>query len=186
MARDKIIVVRGELNWAKIVGPARPHTGQPKYDKGPKWSVDITPNADSRKIIKAVGIEDKLRTGKGEKETRKETFLTLSQLENKPDGTKNKPPKISDARGQPWNGDELGNGTIADIKIKVKDYGTTTGVYMQEVRILRHVPYEGGSGFEPLSPDDEFFGADGEDVIDSVDTKGHSGNIDDLDDDVPF
>lgn len=179
---DKVIVVRGELHWAKVTGKARPYTGNPKYDKGPSWSVDITPDDKSRAAIIAAGIEDKLRFGKGEKETRKESFLTLRILENKADGTKNDQPKISDGRGQPWDGSDLGNGTIADIKVKVKDYGSTVGAYLQELRVLKHVPYE-GAGFEPLSEDDEFFAGGGKAT---PDTKGEAGNPDDLEDDVPF
>jgi len=184
MAKDKIIVLRGTLHWAKITGPARPYTGNPKFDKGPYWSLDLTPDAKSRKIIKDAGIEDKLRTPKGEKEKRTETFLTLKVLENKSDGSKNKPPKISDVRGQPWDGSDIGNESVADVKVKVKDYGTTTGAYLQEVRILKHIPYEGGSGFEPLSPDDEFF-AGGEDSP-APDSSGEAPNPDELDDDIPF
>lgn len=182
MEKDKFIVVRGVLFWAKIVGDARPYTGNPKFNKGPSWSVDITPDARSREIIKAAGIADKLREPRGEKETRKETFLTLRQLELRPDGKKNKPPKISDVRDQPWNGDDIGNGSVADIKIKIKDYGETTGAYMQEVRVLKHVPYEGGgSGFEPLSPDDEFFGSEEDTPV--GDSKAFQP---DYEDDVPF
>jgi hypothetical protein len=187
MATDKTIVIRGELYWAKIVGDARPYTGNPKYDKGPSWSVDITPDAKSRKIIEEAGIADKLRVGKSEKETRKESFLTLRILENGKDGKKNKPPKISDIQGRDWDDRELGNSTIADIKVKVKDYGDTVGAYYQEARILKLVPYEGGGGFTPLSEDDEFFGKTEVDDIpfDTDEKPGQNGNVDDLDDDYP-
>jgi hypothetical protein len=186
--KEQMIVVRGELYWAKIVGDAAPHTGLPKYDKGPKWSVDVTPNEASRKIIKAAGIADKLKTPKGEKETRKESFLTLSVLENRADGKKNKPPKISSIDGRLWDDSKIGNGSIADLKIKVVDYGDTQGAYLQEVRVLKHIPYEGddSEGFAPLSEDDEFFGASVDDEVKEADTKGEAGNPDDLDDDIPF
>lgn len=188
--KEQMIVVRGELYWAKIVGDAKPHTGLPKYDKGPKWSVDVTPNEASRKIIKAAGIADKLKTPKGDKETRKESFLTLSVLENRADGKKNKPPKISSIDGRPWDDSEIGNGTIADLKIKVVDYGDTQGAYLQEVRVLKHEPYErDDEGFEPLSEDDEFFGASMEtsdDEVKKADTKGEAPEADELDDDIPF
>ena len=176
---DKTIKVRGVLHWAKIVGSARPYTGNPKYDKGPAWSVDITPDAESRKLIKDAGIADKLREPKGEKETRKDTFLTLKVLETKADGKKNDPPSIIDGQGNVWNGSDIGNGSVADILVKVKDYGTTIGAYLQKVRILSHVPYEGGS-FEPLSADDEFFATAGDGVA------APKTNIDDLDDEAPF
>lgn len=186
MAKDTVIVIRGKVDWAKIVGKARPYTGNPKYDKGPYWSVDITPDAKSRALIKDAGITEKLRKPK-ENDSRKESFISLKLLENRADGEKNDPPKISDIRGQAWDGKLLGNGTVMDIKVKVKDYGSGSekGVYYQAGRVLSLVPYEGG-GFEALSEDDEFFAAgdDGQDVDTSA--ASASNNADDLDDDVPF
>jgi hypothetical protein len=181
---DKTIVIRGEVYWAKLTGDARPYTGNPKYDKGPSWSVDITPDANSRKKIAAAGISDKLREGKGEKETRKETFLTLRQLLNRPDGKHNLPPKVKDASGRPWGDTEIGNGSIMDIMVRVRDYGDTTGVYYVEGMVLRHVPYE-STGLEPLSEDDEFFGGTQE-VTPQGDSAGAAPNADDLDEDIPF
>lgn len=162
MAKSTVIVVRGRLDWPKITGDARPYTGNPKYDKGPYWSMDVTPDAASRKALKAVGIDGKLRQP-GENDSREESFLTLRVLLNRPDGKKNDPPKISDINGRPWTGGLIGNGTVADVKIKVNDYGSGSdkGAYMQAVRILDLVPYEGG-GFEALSEDDEYFRQSGE------------------------
>jgi hypothetical protein len=182
--KDQIIVVRGELYWAKITGDARPYTGNPKYDKGPNWSVDIIPDAASRKTIKAAGIEGKLRNG-SDNDTRKETFLTLRHLLNRPDGKQNDPPVVKDAAGNPWTKGLIGNGSIGDIKIKVKDYGSGSdkGAYYQAARILQHVPYE-SNDFAPLSEDDEFFASGTSE--DEADSKGFSPESDDLEDDAPF
>lgn len=185
MSKETIIVVRGRLDWAKLTGSARPYTGNPKYDKGPFWSVDITPDTASRAKIKSAGIEGKLRTAKSEKDNRTESFLTLKVLENNAKGEKNKPPVIQTIQGQPWGDALLGNGTIADILVKVVDYGAGSdkGAYLQKVRILEHVPY-GGVDFEPISEEDEFFATPGKPA--KEDTKGEAGNPDDLDDDIPF
>jgi hypothetical protein len=54
----------------------------------------------------------------------------------------------------------LGNGTVVDIIVRYVDYGTTQGLYFKKMRVLKLVPYEKtGTDFEPLSEDDEFFGA---------------------------
>lgn len=190
---DTVIVIRGTLDWAKITGKARPYTGNPKYDKGPYWSLDITPDAKSRALIKANGISEKLRDPKGEKDTRKESFISLKHLlKNQKTGEENAPPKVVDIQGNPWSGGLIGNGSVADVKVKIKDYGSGSekGVYLQAVRILSHVPYE-SNDFDPVDEDDEFF-AEGRKVADKAvapkddefetsDTKS-----DDLDDDVPF
>ena len=187
MANDKILVLRGELNWAKIIGKPRPHTGNPKYDKGPYWSVDLTPDEKSRKLIKAAGIADKLREP-DEKDTRTESFLSLKVLENKANGEKNTAPPIVDIQGQPWDDKLIGNGSVADLKVKVVDFGDTVGAYLQGVRILRHVTYE-ANAFEPLDEDDEFFAkaetAKKDRASAKSDTKPENLD-DDLDDEIPF
>lgn len=189
MDKSVILTLRGKLYWPKIVGEPHPHTGLPKYDKGPKWSTDFTPDAASRAKLIAAGCEEKLRepNRKNEKETRTESFLSLNILENGKDGKKNKPPVIKNANDQPWNGAKIGNETIADIKVKVVDYGRASekGVYLQAVRILKHVPFE-ETGFEPLSEDDEFFAA-ATGADDGVAEDVNDGPAEDnLDDDVPF
>ncbi len=187
MSKEQTIVIRGELNWAKLTGAARPYTGNPKYDKGAYWSVDVTPDEPSRKKIKAAGIADKLREPKGEKDKRTATFLTLKHLEKNSKGEKNRPIEIKDASGRPWGEDLIGNGSVGDVMVKVVDYGDTQGAYIQKVRILKHVVYEGGQDFEPLSEDDEFFG--GTQVDDSeakLASSKDNAATDDLDDDIPF
>ncbi len=185
---DKILVLRGTLDWAKVLGKARPYTGNPKFDKGPYWSVDITPDRKSRELMKAFGITKKLREPKGEKDTRTETYLSLKVLENRADGNKNSPPKVKDVKGEDWSETKLiGNGTVADIKVKVVDYGSAAekGVYLQAIRILDHVSYE-TEDFEPLSEDDEFFGAAANDSKPEPAGEAAFDQDQDLDDDVPF
>jgi hypothetical protein len=185
MAKDRFLVIRGTLHWAKVLGTARPHTGLKKYDKGPSWSVDVTPSPASLKAMEEAGILDKLKDptkSTYEKEDRTEKFLSLSVYENKADGTKNSPPKVIDAANQPWGDALIGNGTVADVKVKVKEYeGAPTGVYLQAIRVLLLVEYE-SDGFEPLSSDDEFFGGTVARLPEGMEPVGDE----DLDDDVPF
>lgn len=177
--------IRGSIDWCKLLGPARPYTGDPKFDKGPSWSVEIAPDAKSHQVLISHGLDEKFKRDKAKKKDgtpaknpRSYPFIRLTCLEEKADGTKNKPPVIIDASGAPWNPEtELGNGTIADILVRYVDYGTTKGLYYKKMRVLRHVPYEGGSDFEPLSEDDEFFGA-AETADDQAETD--NDNIDDI------
>lgn len=166
MSKETYLVLRGKLHWAKIVGDAQPHTGNPKYDKGPSWSVDLTPDAKSRALLEEHGLMKKLREpGNGPKEGRTESFITLRHLLNRPDGTQNRPLTIKDVRGEAWDGSKIGNESVADVKVKAVDYGSGSemGLYIQAVRILDHIPYE-RNDFEPLSEDDEFFGASEDEV----------------------
>lgn len=185
-------VIRGSIDWCKLLGPARPYTGDPKFDKGPSWSVEINPDARSRALLKKHGLDkkfkkDKLKKkdGTAAKNPRSYDFIRLTILENRPDGEKNKAPKIKDASGRLWDNEtEMGNGTMADILVRYVDYGTTKGLYYKEMMVLRLVPYEGGEGLKPLSEDDEFFGGGSEPVADTPSPA--QSNPDDLEDDVPF
>jgi hypothetical protein len=179
--------IRGTIDWCKLLGPARPHTGAKQYDKGPTWSVEINPDAKSRALLAKYGLNEKLKKdklkkadGTPTKNPRSYDFVRLTCLEEKADGTKNKPPVIIDASGAPWNSEtELGNGTVADILVRYVDYGTTKGLYYKKMRVLKHVPYEGGSDFEPLSEDDEFFGA-AETADDQAELSSDTDNLDDI------
>lgn len=202
MTKGEYITIRGVLNYAKILGKARPHTGLPKYDKGPYWSLNISPDKRSMKLLEAHGLtkggingtgklkkpnpNDKNRVGN-------DLYLDLRILENRPDGTKSYPPIVKDVQGRDWDQNALiGNGSIADVKVKIVDYGKASekGVYYQAARILSHVPFEVET-FEPLSEDDEFFGATNEVEVETeadVNTGDTASAVfdTDLDDDVPF
>lgn len=188
-------VIRGKIDWCKLLGKPRPYTGDPRYDKGPSWSVEINPDDKSRALLKKYGLTDKLKKdkktradGTPAKNPRSYDFLRLTVLAKKADGSDNKPPVIIDASGRPWDDTtEMGNGTDVDILVRYVDYGTTKGLYFNKMRVLKLVPYNGGTDFEPLSEDDEFFAAGSlQDADGEVDTKGEAGNPDDLDDDIPF
>jgi hypothetical protein len=199
MAKNKAVefAIRGTLDWCKLIGPARPYTGDPKFDKGPSWSIEISPDKNSRALLEKHGMSEKVKKDKPTvKNPRKYEFVRLTVLEFKADGTKNKLPEIIDASGRKWGEDEIGNGSVADILVRAVDYGTTKGLYYKKMRVLKHVPYEGGSDFEPLSEDDEFF-AGNEPTAGTADNSAAPSPQaasrsdapdadDDLDDDVPF
>lgn len=180
--------IRGPIDWCKLIGPARPYTGDPKFDKGPTWSVEINPDEKSRALLAKHGMTEKFKRDKPTyKNVRDYDFIRLTILENRADGEKNKRPAIIDASGRPWGDDEIGNGSVVDILVRAVDYGTTKGLYFKKMRVLKHVPYEGGADFEPLSEDDEYFGAsDTSPQSGSAAEEKTSPNPDDLDDDIPY
>lgn len=192
MSSDTILVIRGTLDWAKIVGKARKYTGNPKFDKGPEWTMDMTPNAEGKKALLALGLKKKFREP-GEKDSRTEDYISFRVTENKANGEKNQPPKITNVRGEPWGSDLIGNGSVADVKIRVVDYGegSQKGMYLQAVRVLDLVSYN-IEAFPPLAEDDEYFlpeeeseaGTDGS-FEDDFNIEKTERNIDDLDDEIP-
>lgn len=193
MNKGTIHIIRGELNWAKVLGNPRLNT----FTDEREWSVDVTPDANSRKLLKKEKIDDKLREPK-EGDSRTESYMSFRQKEYREDKrtgerVANDPIPVEDVRGQPWPSNKLiGNGSIADVKFKKIDYGKgkPTGAYIMAIRVLEHVPYVVDQ-FEPLDEDDEYFASSSEGAADpEEDLEELMDEIpdsdEDLDDDVPF
>lgn len=177
-------ILRGTLHWAKVLGEPRMNT----FTNEREWSVDLTPDKNARAELKRLGLSDRLRTPKSN-DDRKETFLSLRVKEFRKDGvTKNEPIRIVDAGGRPWGDGLIGNGSVGDVKVQVRDYGPgkKKGLYIRAIRILDHVEYE-VQEFAPLSEDDEFFAADDDnlEVAEAEYEFEDADEGDDLDDEMP-
>lgn len=190
-------MVRGTLHWAKVIGEPRINDYK-KRELGVEereWTVDVTPDAAGMAKFKELGITDKLREPKGEKDDRKEKFVTFRHQEFRKDKdgskTANDPIKIVDAAGNEWPAGKLiGNGTIADVKFRIPERkaGRPYGIYIQAIRVLDHVSFE-VDDFEPLSEEDEFFATRPETAQKVEPETGRTDEPEtdeDLDDEVPF
>jgi len=148
MAVNKqLVYLRGSLNWAKVFDLV------PNYNKdGLEWTFDLVLDGDGLKQVKQYKV---LKT----KEKGDDTVLSFKQKEERANGSKNNPITVTDAAGKPWPADTpLGNGTVADVKFEIWDFGPGKfpGIYPKAIRVLDHVPYE-RQEFAPLSEDDKFF-----------------------------
>jgi hypothetical protein len=175
-------VVRGTLSWAKVLGAPIMND----YAKERQWSVDLVPNEEGLKLLKKLGLSNKLK----DKNDGRGKFISFRQSEFKKDGTPNDAIVVTDVQGNPWPANKLiGNGSRGDIKFSYVDFGTTKGNYIKAIRIGLHVPYV-TQEFAPLSEDDEFFAQASTDAAapeEAADTPDETpDNPDDLDDDVPF
>lgn len=185
MADREIAVIRGKLYWAKVIGDPVPNYNKDGYE----WTFDVAldeAGVKQAKSIKALNIKDK--------DDERGKFLTFKQKEVRASGDKNDPIRIVDANGNRWGDEKLGNGTVADVKFEVRDYGKGKypGIYPRAIRVLEHVKYE-SEEFAPLSEDDEFFSnaVEGEREYsmspdeDKRFRETFTPNADDLDDDLP-
>lgn len=180
--KTKQVFIRVPVMYAKVLGAP-----VPTYDKTAKeWTIEAVLDKETSKVFKDLGVGDRIKT--------KEKFLDgtphfhFKRPERRKDGEFNKPIPIVDAAGNAWDQEKLiGNGSVCDIKFNFVDFGTGKfpGVYIQGIRVLKHIPYE-ATGFEPLSEDDEFFAEAQEVEAEQTDSAPPSGDADDLDDDVPY
>lgn len=148
------VYLRGELMWAKVL-PKQLHKNN--FDDYKQWTFDVYPEDVTE--LEANKIADKIKKsedGKQYLQLRQKEFSGLTDEDGKP--LKNKPIRIVSPDGTtPWDTDtELGNGTIADVRISIVDYGKgkKKGVYPVAIRVIKHVPYKSNE-FKPLSDDDK-------------------------------
>lgn len=191
----EIHVIRGPIHWPKVLGDPVDN-----YDKnGREWTFDVALSPDGVKQMKSIkvqgrpvkNIKDK-DDDRGEFVQFKQKFREAEEYERygkKPRTVDEQRIKVMGPDGTPWDQNvKIGNGSIADVKFEVVDYGKGkyAGVYPRAIRILKHVPYE-AQEFAPLDENDEFFSES------NVGTKGHSErefredfglSTDDLDDDI--
>lgn len=186
------ITIRGKLNYAKILGAPVDN-----YERnGKEWKMDLIPldEAKARDQLKRAGISDALK--QKEEYLDGTPYIPLKQRAEKKDGSKNESPRVEDITGEPWPQDKLlGNGTIADVKIRVADYGKglKKGKYINGVRVLEHVSYA-KPVFEELDKDDPYYqkaNAAAKAKQEQMDDEGEeqedtNEDRSDLDDDVPF
>lgn len=153
-ANKQTIFVTGKLSWAKVLGAPVVN-----YNKdGREWAFEVEPNeAGIQKLLKA-GLADRIK-GKGYnigtkgQHKEREPFIQLKKGEFTKDGNPNTPIRIYDEDDNLWDAklneqgnptNLIGNGSEADVKLDVRDYGPgkKSGVYPAAIRVTDHVPYE--------------------------------------------
>lgn len=132
------VFVSGTLYWAKIIGQPRTN-----YDgDGREWAYELVP--DDTTFLKEHKLLDRLKDKPDEKNPDKGDYLVLRKPEHTKGGDLNEPIRIYDADNMPWDGSLIGNGSRADVKLAIVDYGPgkKKGIYTTAIRITDHVPFE--------------------------------------------
>lgn len=136
--------MRGPVYWAKVIGDPRPnYNGDAR-----EWTFEFEPDENGLAILKEHKLLDRLKN----KYEDRGKYLTLKKSELNKEGEPNRPIRIVDRDGQTeWDGRLLGNGTVVDVKIDIRDYGPgkKKGVYPVAIRVVDLVEYQSNE-FEPL------------------------------------
>ena len=145
------IFVQAPIYWAKVLGAPRPN-----YDGDAKeWTLEVEVTDELREHLKTHRLLDRIKAknavgGRGE-------YIVLKKKELTADGRPNSPIRIYDDEDQPWDETKLlGNGTVADVKITIADYGIgkQKGLYPEALRIQDLVEYK-SSEFGGMQTDDK-------------------------------
>lgn len=152
MADNKqIVYLRGTLYWPKVL-ISQLHDN---YNKdGQEWTFDLALDADGIKHAKQhkeLNIKDK--------DDERGKFITFKQKfrEDSDRSLEKQAIRIVEADGKTlWDQDkEIGNGSVADVKFQITDYGKGKypGIYPRAIRVVSHVSYDRDDGFEPIESD---------------------------------
>lgn len=169
MADYTTVYVSGEIYWAKVFVPVMNYDGD-----GKEWSMDFVP--DDVTFLKEAKLLDRLKEAK---DPIPGDYIRLKKPEKNKDGEKNEPIRIYDEDNNQWeHGKLIGNGTKADVKLTVADFGKgkKKAIWVKAVRIIDHVPYVSN----------EFAGMDNKDSEKKTTKPKTKAGFDDLDDDLPF
>ena len=156
--KSSIHYIRGKGYWMKVLGDPVDN-----YAKdGKEWVFDLTPDADGMKLLKKLGLSDRIKN----KDDERGDFITFKQRAVKLSGEPNRPINVVDAEGKAWPSHEkLGNGTDVDVKFNIRPYpGKRDGLYPQAIRVLEAVEYT-PQDFAPLNEEDKFFKATPEQTV---------------------
>lgn len=131
--------------WANIM------EGNPDTKYGAAWKLDAVLTDDEAKSMEAAGFGVKADKKTGEK------TLTIKTKCIKKDGTKNRYPTVVGRDGKTPFTEEVGNGSICNIKVWAKQNvvkgETFLNAYINAVQVVEHVAR--GAGFDDVREDNE-------------------------------
>lgn len=171
------VFITGKLYWAKVLG----NPVYNKFNDNNEWAFELEPDAAGVATLKKLGLSDRLK----DKYEDRGRFISLRKTELAKDGSPNAPIRVYNADNEPWDQKALiGNASVGDVKLDVRDYGPTKkkGVYPVAIRVTEHVEYQ-SSEFGGM---DGPAGATGNETPAKGRAKAKAEFADDLNDDVPF
>jgi len=132
-------VIQGKVCWASVMAD-RPNT-----NFTPKWEINVYLDSKNKKILKDLGVEDKIKTDdQGE-------YVKIYRPVETSTGKQRRPPVVIDKNGQPVT-EDIGNGSLCAVQFRVDEweFNKKTGVRLdlQGVMVLDHIVYNGKDGSE--------------------------------------
>jgi len=189
MKNQQTVYATGKLYWAKIVGQ---DALVDNYEKtGREWTFEFQP--DDTSFLKEARLLDRLKDPlayagrleqRGEVEKAQKAremaegrtdYLLIKKAELNKEGKANKPFKIIDSDNKEWDDRKIGNGSTADVKLSIIDWGPgkKKSIWCSAIRVQDLIPYEDDGG--------GIFGG-----MDGNSPKPSSAPVLEDDDDLPF
>ena len=161
-------VVSGKAYWAKLDKAQNP------FDQAkPRWSIDVSLNAEGIKFMKGHGVPIK------DKEDDRGKFVTMYKDQFLNNGSELPKPRLMDSQKNDISGTLVGNGSLVKVSFTPREWkmNNRKGVraVLKDVQVLDLVEY---------SPPDEFDVEEG--YVSDTPSEASDTTKNDLDDDIPF
>ena len=161
-------VVSGKAYRAKLDKAQNP------FDQAkPRWSIDVSLNAEGIKFMKGHGVPIK------DKEDDRGKFVTMYKDQFLNNGSELPKPRLMDSQKNDISGTLVGNGSLVKVSFTPREWkmNNRKGVraVLKDVQVLDLVEY---------SPPDEFDVEEG--YVSDTPSEASDTTKDDLDDDIPF
>jgi len=118
---------------------------------GDKWKLDAALTEEAGEELKALGFTINSKTY-GQVE---EPYVLVPKKERIVKGIEQKPPVIVGADGKTPFTQDIGNGSVCNLKLSCKAWKIKgkwiLATYLDAVQIVKHVEYSGGGAFEDCS-----------------------------------
>lgn len=137
---EQLVLKNVRVKYAKVIRPGKAYDeSQPEL-----WSVNMYLTDEDRDQLMARGINPKEDKDGSEFWVAKRNTVSKS-------GDPVKPPTIVTASKAPWNGEDIGNGSVCNIAVTLFPWAKSktqkgTLLYLNALQVVNHVPYNAGGG----------------------------------------
>lgn len=141
MATSKSVeFLSGRLFWAKVTGAPVPNYGGDARE----WTFEFEPDEAGIAILRKHKLLDRLKEKEDAKNPDKGRYIVLRKKEFSANGDANAPIRLYNKEDAVWDGGLIGNGSKADVKIDIRDYGVgkKKGVYPVAIRVTDPIEYQ--------------------------------------------
>lgn len=140
------MILQGNAYWAKIIGPPTFN----KFENANEWTFDVAISDETASKLTAEGAGPYVKEPKSDDDHGGRPYLRFKRREINRDGTKAKPFKIVDAKGNDWpEGELIGNGSVLNVKFNLQPVGMGVNKGAMKpsalaIQVVKHERYEGG------------------------------------------
>ena len=123
------------VKYAKVIRPGKAYDD----NKPDEWSVNMYVTDEDAKRLEKAGCSARADKDGGE-------YFLAKRAVKSGNGKDVDPPRIVDAAKKPWNGDDIGNGSVCNVIVTLFPWNrkgrTGVFIYLNAMQVVNFVPYK--------------------------------------------